>query len=98
MSATGAVLGGTDGLAVQLHEDLEMVDRALSRLNWDQRTVFVLFELEGLSGEEIAQTLEIPIGTVHSRLRLGRALFQRAVASERLRRAPVPPAVTESSS
>ncbi len=52
--------------------------------------MFVLFELEELTGEQIAQTLEIPLGTVYSRLRLARQAFKRAVvhaAGERKRRA-----------
>jgi RNA polymerase sigma-70 factor, ECF subfamily len=45
------------------------------------REVFVLFELDELSGEEIARLLDIPVGTVRSRLRLARAAFQRHVRS-----------------
>lgn len=41
---------------------------------------FVLFELEGMSGIDIAELVDIPIGTVHSRLRLAREGFRRAVA------------------
>jgi RNA polymerase sigma-70 factor (ECF subfamily) len=43
------------------------------------RVVFVLYELEEMSGEGIARLLEIPVGTVRSRLRLARAAFQREV-------------------
>ena len=48
--------------------------------DFDQRTVFVLFELEGMKGDEIAAMLDIPAGTVASRLRLAREAFQRAVS------------------
>jgi RNA polymerase sigma-70 factor (ECF subfamily) len=41
------------------------------------RLVFVMFELEELSGDEIARLLDVPVGTVRSRLRVARALFQR---------------------
>jgi hypothetical protein len=40
----------------------------------------VLFELEELSGEEIAELLGLSLGTVRSRLRLARELFRREVA------------------
>jgi RNA polymerase sigma-70 factor (ECF subfamily) len=43
------------------------------------RVVFVMFELEEMSGEEIAAVLELPVGTVRSRLRLAREAFQREV-------------------
>jgi RNA polymerase sigma-70 factor (ECF subfamily) len=42
--------------------------RALDTLTPAHRAVLVMFELEGLSGEEIATELGIPLGTVHSRL------------------------------
>jgi RNA polymerase sigma-70 factor (ECF subfamily) len=43
-------------------------------------TVFILFELEGMSTPEIAQLLEIPVGTVASRLRRARAAFKTGAA------------------
>jgi RNA polymerase sigma-70 factor (ECF subfamily) len=42
--------------------------RALDTLTPAHRAVLVMFELEGMSGEEIAGELGIPLGTVHSRL------------------------------
>ena len=45
----------------------------------EQRAVFCLFELEGMTGEEIAEAIEIPLGTAYSRLRLARAAFGAAV-------------------
>lgn len=53
----------------------------LDRLPEKLRVVFVLFELEEMSGEEIALLLQIPVGTVRSRLRLAREAFQREVRS-----------------
>lgn len=57
----------------------ENVERALGRLSHAKREVLVLAEVEGLSGEEIARALEIPLGTVwtrlhHARRELGAAL------------------------
>jgi RNA polymerase sigma-70 factor (ECF subfamily) len=49
----------------------------------DIRVVFVLFELEGLSMPEIAQVTETKLGTVASRLRRARELFQ--AGAKRLR-------------
>lgn len=57
-----------------------LVDRILDALPMEQRAVFVLYELEEMSGDEIAAALGIPTGTVHSRLRLAREAFRAAVA------------------
>ena len=51
----------------------------------DLREVFVLFEIEEISIQDIAVTLEIPIGTVGSRLRRARQAFQQAVTRHRAR-------------
>ena len=48
----------------QLHE----LDRALAQVPEDQRRVILLVGLEGMSYEDAAAILEIPVGTVRSRL------------------------------
>lgn len=45
-----------------------LLDRALSKLTERERLVFVLFELEGLSGAEVAEIANCPINTVWRRL------------------------------
>ncbi|MCA8961198.1 MAG: sigma-70 family RNA polymerase sigma factor [Planctomycetes bacterium] len=52
---------------------------ALSKLNEDQRDVFVLFSYQGLSYSEISETLGIPIGTVMSRLFYARRKLQEVL-------------------
>lgn len=59
-----------------LREDLT---NALDALPEVFRVVVVLSELEGFSYQEIVDMLDIPIGTVRSRLARGRSLLQRAV-------------------
>ncbi|MDF3070508.1 MAG: polymerase sigma factor RpoE [Polyangiaceae bacterium] len=61
----------------------EALDEALDGWPEDIRTAFVLFELEGLSMPEIAQVTEAKLGTVASRLRRSRELFQ--LVAKRLR-------------
>lgn len=56
-----------------------VLDAALDRLPQDLRAAFTLYELEGLTFSEIADVLDIPRGTVASRLRRARELFTRAV-------------------
>jgi RNA polymerase sigma-70 factor (ECF subfamily) len=59
------------------------LDDVLNALDPEPRAVFVLFEFEQLSSPEIAELLELPLGTVASRLRRARAQFQ--AAAQRLR-------------
>lgn len=49
-------------------EGNSMMEDALSRLEVDQRTILWLREVEGHSYAELSQMLDIPIGTVRSRL------------------------------
>ena len=61
----------------------ELLDVVLDELSDDLRTVFVLFELEGFTAREISEILDLPAGTVASRLRRGREAFR--AAAERVR-------------
>jgi RNA polymerase sigma-70 factor, ECF subfamily len=61
-------------------QGLAMLEAILDDLPLDQRAVFTLFELDGMGGEEISEMLDIPLGTVYSRLRIARDAFRRAVA------------------
>jgi RNA polymerase sigma-70 factor (ECF subfamily) len=56
-------------------QDIRMLDRALEQLPVEYREALVLRELEDLPYKEIAATLEVPIGTVMSRLARGRKLL-----------------------
>ena len=69
----------------------EILESILDSLPIEQRAVFTLFELDGMSGEAIAELLEIPLGTVYSRLRLAREAFQRSVTRLRARQDRPPP-------
>jgi RNA polymerase sigma-70 factor (ECF subfamily) len=63
---------------------LHLLDRMLNRLNPKKRTVFVLFEIEGLKVDEIARVVGCPENTVWSRLHHARAemlkMARRSVA------------------
>jgi RNA polymerase sigma-70 factor (ECF subfamily) len=58
---------------------VELARCILDKLPESQREVFILYELEQMSGEEIATQLAVPLGTVRSRLRLAREAFRREV-------------------
>ena len=53
-------------------EQARRLQAALDAISFDQRSVLVLREVEGLSCEEIAVALAMPVGTVKSRLARGR--------------------------
>lgn len=57
----------------------ELLDQVLQQLPQDSRTVFILFELEALSSPEIAALIDVPLGTVASRLRRAREQFRALV-------------------
>jgi RNA polymerase sigma-70 factor (ECF subfamily) len=54
----------------------EIVDLILAEMPMDMRTVFVLFEFEEMTMATIARMLDVPSGTVASRLRRARAMFE----------------------
>lgn len=57
---------------VELNDAWRQTQRALSALPISQRVVVVLYYLNDFSLQEIAEALEIPVGTVKSRLHYGR--------------------------
>ena len=57
-----------------------LAEAALLTIPIDQRAVFVLYELDETPMKTIAETLEIPVNTAYSRLRLAREAFAVAIA------------------
>ena len=62
--------------------DRDRLDRAFRRLPLEQRVVIVLNHVEGLSHEEIATTLGLPLGTVKSRIRYALAGLRSALEAD----------------
>ena len=58
--------------------DAQLCDLALSQVDGNLVEVFVLYEIEGLTSPEIAGFLQIPLGSVASRLRRAREQFREA--------------------
>jgi RNA polymerase sigma-70 factor (ECF subfamily) len=69
-------------LALQA-EDISLIEQAMRSLPLRSRELLVLRELEGLSYQELAAVLGIPIGTVMSSLSRARQAFRRAMEGQR---------------
>jgi RNA polymerase sigma-70 factor (ECF subfamily) len=67
-------------------EEQEMAERALARLDVAKRATFVMFEIETLSCQEIADLMNVPLGTVYSRLHAARRELEKALTREHKRR------------
>jgi len=68
-------------------EEVEMAQEALLRLDEAQRRLLVLHELEGCSYAELAEILDVPRGTVKSKLHRARSALRGMVARLRASRA-----------
>jgi RNA polymerase sigma-70 factor (ECF subfamily) len=69
-------------VAVAREQIRKLLEKAVADLPDAFRTVFVLREVEGLSGEETAAILDLPIATVKTRLFRGRQRLQQMLAPE----------------
>jgi RNA polymerase sigma-70 factor (ECF subfamily) len=68
---------------LETQERRRLVERLLAGLSEKRRVVFVLFELEGNSGEDIAELLGVPVNTVWTRLHHARRDFLARLAAHR---------------
>jgi RNA polymerase sigma-70 factor (ECF subfamily) len=73
---------GPDEVAA-VREARRVLDRILGRMDLDKRAVFAMFEIDGMGCEQIAAILDVPVGTVYSRLHAARKAFRDALARER---------------
>lgn len=71
--------GVPDGQQARL--ELAGVAQALQRLPAEQREALMLVALEGMSYEEVSQILEIPMGTVMSRIARARQALRQATGA-----------------
>ena len=78
-------VAGVDGLpatASPAETDAAMLDAAMRRLPVEQQAILVLHHLEGRPVDALAEILEIPVGTVKSRLHTARQALQAAIDAE----------------
>jgi RNA polymerase sigma-70 factor (ECF subfamily) len=71
---------GTDSMAIET--DMLSVQSAMARLPEDQREAVSLVLVEGLPYREAAEVLDVPIGTLTSRLARGREALQALLGTE----------------
>lgn len=80
-----ANLTAADDILVR-REQRELAERALNRLEIAKRATFVMFEIESLSCQEIAELMNVPIGTVYSRLHSARRQLEKNLTRDLARR------------
>jgi len=71
---------GSPESTTMAHQFDDDVEAALASLPVDFRVAVVLCDVEGLSYEEIADILDVKLGTVRSRIHRGRAALRRELA------------------
>ena len=67
---------------VERRERQALVLQALQRMSEDHRTELVLYDLNGLAYEEIAEVLQVPLGMVKSRLNRARLALRDAIRED----------------
>jgi len=60
--------GASPAETLETYQKSALLERLLAKLSESERATLVLFEIDGYSGEEIAQILGIPLNTVWSRM------------------------------
>lgn len=70
---------GTPEQAAATREDQAQLRAILDLMDLEKRAIFVMFEIDELNCEAIAEMLSIPVGTVYSRLHAARKDFEHAI-------------------
>lgn len=65
--------------AIERRDDWERIEKAVSLLPLPQRIVIVMYYLNDLSLQEIAEIIDVPVGTVKSRLHYGRQTLKKSL-------------------
>ena len=77
-----AFIGELNGEPLEAGQASRQLAKAISQLSEAERVVFVLFELEGLSGKDVAEVIDRPEATVFRRLHEARKHFKAALEEE----------------
>jgi RNA polymerase sigma-70 factor (ECF subfamily) len=71
--------------AAATQQEQALVAEILDEMDLEQRAVFVMFEVDELTCQQIATAIDCPLGTVYSRLRAARKSFELALRRRRAR-------------
>ncbi|MEK7215924.1 MAG: sigma-70 family RNA polymerase sigma factor [Chloroflexota bacterium] len=69
-------------LSAEIHETQRAIGRAISEMPENYRAVILMRHIEELSYEEIAQALEVPLGTAKVRLHRARLMLQEKLVAQ----------------
>lgn len=72
------------------NEGRKLLYALLDQLDEDKREIFVLAQLEEMTGPEIAEALELPLSNVYSRIEAAQKAFDRALKRHRARERGAP--------
>ncbi len=78
----GASVGADTHHEIEARVEMQAVDKAMNNLSAEQREVIALVLVEGLAYREAADLLDIPIGTLTSRLTRGRQALAQMLELE----------------
>lgn len=82
--------GESPEMAACRREAQERLQRVFDEMDIEKRALFVMFEIDEVSCEQIAEILGIPVGTVYSRLHAARKEFESALRRLEARDKPRP--------
>ena len=68
------------------HQRRQLLQAALATIDFDQRAVFIMADMDGISISEIAETLKLSPNTVYSRRRLAREALMAALKRLKMKR------------
>ena len=69
----------TPAVKASQHEQWQRLQQAIEQLPLDQRTAFVLFDLQGCSYDEVSRIEQVPLGTVKSRIARARSRLRQTL-------------------
>ena len=72
----------TPEASLERAEQLAQLREAITRLRPEEQEVFLLRQNAGLSYDEISRTIDVPVGTVKTRMRMALARLREAVAND----------------